>query len=51
VGDVRREDILAWNPVEAEVAAHPHPAHVRNHRVFRSLYGRTKDLMREIATP
>lgn len=49
VGDVRREDILVWNPVEAEVAAHPHPAHARNHRVFRSLYLQTKDLMRDIA--
>lgn len=49
VGDVQRGDILAWNPVEAEVAAHPHSAHVRNHRVFRSLYLQTKDLMRDIA--
>ncbi|MBB1250060.1 FGGY-family carbohydrate kinase [Rhizobium sp. G21] len=49
VGDVRREDILAWNPVEAEVAARPHAAHARNHRIFRSLYLQTKDLMRDLS--
>jgi hypothetical protein len=31
------------------VAAHPHLAHARNHRVFRRLYMQTKDLMRDIA--
>jgi xylulokinase len=50
VGDVRKEDIRAWNPVATEVA--PNPAHAetyaRQYAVFRELYARTSDLMRSV---
>ena len=50
VGDVRREDIRTWNPVEREVA--PTPDHAESYRrqyeVFKALYPRTRDLMRAL---
>jgi xylulokinase len=48
VGDVRRGDIAAWNPVAAEISPHPSEAYRRNYAVYRGIYERTKDLMREI---
>ncbi len=47
VGDVRREDIKAWNPVASQVLADLANAEVygRQYSVFRDLYPRTRDLM------
>ena len=50
VGDVKPETIRAWNPVATEFTPKPANAEVyqRRYRVFRELYSRTKDLMREL---
>lgn len=50
VGDARREDIRAWNPVAYEIAPDPANAELygRQYGVFRELYPRTKDLMRTV---
>lgn len=48
VGDVRRDDILSWNPIASEITPEPADVYRRGYRVFRGLYDRTKDLMREI---
>ncbi|MBA3449018.1 MAG: FGGY-family carbohydrate kinase [Pseudaminobacter sp.] len=51
VGDVRRKDILDWNPVERRIA--PRKQHraiyEKQYRVFKELYSRTKDLMAELS--
>jgi xylulokinase len=48
VGDRKREDIRAWNPVAREVMPNPKTAgaYARLYRVFHELYPRTRDLMR-----
>jgi len=50
VGDVRRRDILDWNPEERRIA--PVRAHRgvyrRQYRTFRQLYDRNRDLMAEL---
>jgi xylulokinase len=50
VGDVRRTDINAWNPVVSEIAADPTNRDVyrRQYSVFRDLYPRTRELMRRL---
>lgn len=48
VGDVERQDITRWNPVEAEVPARPDPAYRKNYSIFLRLYRQTRDLMAEI---
>ena len=50
VGDVQPDAIRAWNPVAAEITPNPATAAVyrRQYRLFRELYPRTKDLMREL---
>ncbi|MGV3549812.1 FGGY-family carbohydrate kinase [Rhizobium sp.] len=48
VGDVGRDAIMRWNPVESEVAPLTHPAHARNYRLFRELYRNTKQLMTKL---
>ena len=47
VGDVRRGDIRAWNPVADEIVPDPATAGTYQHlyRRFRALYPRTRDLM------
>jgi len=51
MGDVRRADIAAWNPVASEFVADPANAAVyrRQYEVFRALYERTGDLMHRLA--
>ena len=48
VGDVTREEIRRWNPVEREITPDAGLAglYARRYRVFRELYERNKDLMR-----
>ncbi|MGV3492113.1 MAG: FGGY-family carbohydrate kinase [Devosia sp.] len=50
IGDVRPGDIRDWNPVERQVTPDPSTAetYARRYRVFRELYARNKDLMREL---
>ena len=50
VGDVKPDAIRVWNPVATEFTPNPANAAVyrRQYRVFRELYPRTKDLMREL---
>jgi xylulokinase len=51
VGDLRREAIEQWNPVQRRItpdASHG-PVYQRGYEVFRALYPRTKDLMRRTA--
>jgi xylulokinase len=50
VGDVQRDAILAWNPVERTIAPDPANAAVygRQYVVFKDLYRQTKELMRRV---
>jgi xylulokinase len=50
VGDVRREDIRAWNPVGSEFVPDPATADVyqRQYGIYRDLYTQTRDLMRRL---
>jgi xylulokinase len=50
IGDVQREDIRRWNPVAREIVPNADLAglYERRYRVFRELYERNKDLMREL---
>ena len=48
VGDVKREDIRRWNPAASEIAPQPSETYRRQYRIYRGIYDRTKDLMREI---
>ena len=48
VGDVKREDIRAWNPVASEIKPNRSDVYDRQYRIYRTIYDRTKDLMREI---
>ena len=49
VGAVRPADIVAWNPSATEVAPNRQTAstYARQYALFRELYPRTRDLMRE----
>lgn len=48
VGDVRRDQIRAWNPVAREIVPDSSVSGVyeRTYRTFRALYPRTRELMR-----
>ncbi|MBK8083562.1 MAG: FGGY-family carbohydrate kinase [Devosia sp.] len=50
IGDVKPADIRKWNPVEREITpdAGLSGLYDRRYRVFRELYERNKDLMREL---
>ncbi len=50
IGDVKAEDIRDWNPVDHRITADAGLAdlYARRYRVFRELYERNKDLMREL---
>jgi xylulokinase len=48
VGDVRREDIRAWNPVASEIVPSASEVYRRQYDVYRGIYEHTKDLMREV---
>ncbi|MGB8315760.1 MAG: FGGY-family carbohydrate kinase [Aestuariivirga sp.] len=50
VGDVKAQDIKAWNPVVSEIVSNTkHTESYRRHyRVFRELYDRNRDLMRDL---
>lgn len=51
LGDVRKKDILAWNPVARRIAPDKRSRAVygRQYDVFKSLYRQTKDLMAELS--
>jgi xylulokinase len=48
VGDVGRDAITLWNPVESEVTPVAYPAYKRNYRIFKELYLSTRHLMAEL---
>jgi xylulokinase len=48
IGDVKLPDIESWNPVETEIAANPSDVYARQYGVYREVYARTKDLMRQL---
>ncbi len=48
VGDVKRADIRAWNPVASEIVPNPSEVYRRQYGVYREIYARTKDLMKEV---
>lgn len=50
VGDVRKTEILAWNPEERRIAPDRgnRPVYQRQYRIFRQLYDRNRDLMAEL---
>ena len=48
VGDVRREDIRMWNPVASEIVPDASAVYQRQYGIYKELYNRTKDLMREV---
>jgi len=47
-GDAKASDIGQWNPVTSVIEARPSEAYRRQYRIYRELYARTKDLMREV---
>ena len=51
VGEVKKKDILAWNPEERRICPNRRNRAVyeRQYRVFRELYLRNKDLMAELS--
>jgi xylulokinase len=51
VGDVRKKDIRAWNPVARRIVADKRnrAVYARQYEVFRALYRQTKDLMAELS--
>ncbi len=50
VGDVRKDDIGRWNPVESAIRPQPDTAGVyqKQYGVYRKLYEQTRDLMAEL---
>jgi xylulokinase len=48
IGAAQPEDIDAWNPPERTVPAQDRPEYARSYPLFRKLYERTKDLMRDL---
>ena len=50
VGDARPQDIKKWNPVASEFTANKENAEIyrKQYGIFRSLYERNRDLMREL---
>jgi xylulokinase len=48
VGDVRADDIRSWNPAALEITPRRSEVYERQYGIFRALYPRTKDLMREL---
>jgi xylulokinase len=51
IGDVKKKDILAWNPQHRRIVPDRgnRAIYERQYRVFKDLYGRTKDLMAELS--
>jgi xylulokinase len=47
-GDVDRDAIVQWNPVERTISPIANSAYVRNYRVFKALYQNTRHLMAEL---
>ena len=45
VGDLSRDAIARWNPIESEVLPVVDSAYLRNYRIFKSLYQSTRHLM------
>jgi xylulokinase len=48
VGDLDRDAITRWNPIESEVLPIVDTAYFRNYRIFKSLYQSTRHLMAEL---
>jgi xylulokinase len=48
IGDLKRADICNWNPVASEIQPRPSKVYERQYGIFKSIYERTKDLMREV---
>ncbi|HWT30211.1 MAG TPA: FGGY-family carbohydrate kinase, partial [Propylenella sp.] len=48
VGDVRLADIDSWNPVASEIVPNPSEAYRRQYALYREIYSRTSDLMRQL---
>jgi xylulokinase len=48
LGDVKLPDIESWNPVETEIAANLSDVYARQYGVYREVYARTRDLMRQL---
>ena len=52
IGDARLEDIKSWNPVASEFSADTEHVEIyrKHYGVFRNLYERNRDLMRELGS-
>jgi xylulokinase len=52
VGDVKAQDIKAWNPVISEIVSNTEhtESYRRHYRVFRELYDRNRDLMKDLGS-
>lgn len=48
VGDVEKNDITTWNPVDSEIVADPAEVYTRQYRVFRGIYEQTAGLMHDL---
>jgi xylulokinase len=49
VGEAKVDDIARWNPVASTLSAEPSALHARQHRLFRRLYERTRDIATELS--
>ncbi len=52
VGDAQRSDIKSWNPVASKFSSNPEHAEIyrKHYGVFRKLYERNRDLMKELGS-
>ena len=47
-GDVKKDEINKWNVVDSEIHANENKIYIKGYKNFRTLYERTKDLMKEM---
>ncbi|MEM1288664.1 MAG: FGGY-family carbohydrate kinase [Pseudomonadota bacterium] len=50
LGEVAKQDIATWNPIERTATARSVPAYAKGYPLFKRLYERTKDIARELSS-
>ena len=48
IGDSNRENIHEWNPIEFEIKSEPNEIYEKGYKIFRRLYEKTKDIMKDM---
>ena len=49
IGAAKPEDIVAWNPVDRDIAPDADPVYATRYRQFRALYEQTRDIAAELS--